>query len=716
MSHRARSGTLRSVVCAAALTIAAGSRCAIAAELVQVGFDGGYRTGSWTPLVVAVPDDGGPANPGGTAFCSVEDADGQWLTSPPSPVVVDADGRPQARFCVRFGRPSGRVLVHRGPQPRGEPPLQLPSPLPSTDTVFLVLGDVPGIDRAARLLTRDDGSRPRIIAPSQSAAPLGLSPRDFDGADVILVSGRAAKERGAMELEAIDGWVRRGGRLVFIAGGSAAGIATAGGTAATWLPGAVKRLAPLRRSAPIEVFARCTRPMDRGLLSGLEVPVFEDAAQIDGNIVAYDGAKPTDLPIVIRRSHGLGTIAWIGVDIDQAGFRTWAGTDSLLVELLGGVPKSRAGRAGETNRLTLDLGGQLRRGIDRFPGVGPVPFSVIALLGGLAIVSLYPVTWWLVRQTGPGMAWMALPVLALAAGAVVWRTGRQWHGAGWETSAAGVVDLDATDGLARGLSWAGIWSPDNAAVDVVAGPPTELAVSETDAVVSWYADAGRGLGATDAPVAHPSLAAADYTYGATMAELAGVPIAAASSRLFEAEWGAALASSPVTAALAIEAQGTLRGTLAHHLPFPLEDCVLVHGGWLYPIGRLEPGQSYDPASGRGPRSLASALTRRTQSKDRDVVSRWDVADTDVGQILEVAGFHAAAGGAGYTSLESGRLALLDLSPHLEMGRAVLVGFGPPGGRWSLGGTAAPNDASPSAAPTMWRILMRLKTGREPSQP
>ena len=79
MSHRARSGTLRSVVCAAALTIAAGSRCAIAAELVQVGFDGGYRTGSWTPLVVAVPDDGGPANPGGTAFCSVEDADGQWL-------------------------------------------------------------------------------------------------------------------------------------------------------------------------------------------------------------------------------------------------------------------------------------------------------------------------------------------------------------------------------------------------------------------------------------------------------------------------------------------------------------------------------------------------------------------------------------------------------------------------------------------------------------
>jgi hypothetical protein len=128
----------------------------------------------------------------------------------------------------------------------------------------------------------------------------------------------------------------------------------------------------------------------------------------------------------------------------------------------------------------------------------------------------------------------------------------------------------------------------------------------------------------------------------------------------------------------------------------------MHAGWLYDVGRLEREQAFEPGNGRGPRSLAGAITRRAASSDRDVASRWDVDGTDVGRILELAGFHAAAGGRAYTSLESGRLARLDLSPLLQIDRAVLVGLGPCGTLWS-GERPIP---SPDGM-TLWRIVMPL---------
>jgi hypothetical protein len=674
-----------------------------------VGFGGVYRTGSWTPLTIDVAEGDGPV------YASVEDPDGQWLSSPPAN-VQKLDGRSVARFCVRFGRPSGRVLLHRTPLPTAATPVALPTPIPSTDTVVLVLGEPAGVDRAARLLAEEDGSRPRVVIAPQGPLPLAVNPRDLDGADVILACGRDLVNRDAETLEAIDGWVHHGGRLILLAGNSAGDVAAVGSTVAGWLPGPVSRMVSLRRSAPLEVFAHCTRPMDRGLLAGLRVPVFENAREIDGLIEAHDGARPSDLPLVVRRGHGLGIVTWVAADLDQAGFRSWPGSDTLLVELLGGPPKARAGRMRETSRVSLDLAGQLRRAIDRFPGIAPLPFSMVALLGGLTIASLYPASWWLVRQATPAMAWTALPAVSLLAGWGVWETGRLWQQGGPGESSASVIDIDAEGAAARGLSWAGRWSPDNRLIDVAPGPASGLAVADPDIAVSWCADSGRGLGATDAPVAHPSLAAADYSYGATAARLTAVPIAASSSRLFEAEWTADLSRVPVTATLTVEAQGTLRGELVHHLPFPLERCVLMHAGWLYTIGRFEPGVVFNPSTGRGPRSLASALTRRTQDKDRDIVVRWETASTDVAQILEIAGFYAAAGGSGYTSLEPGRLGRLDLSPHLAVGRAVLAGFGPMGTSWSFGGQQAGGTADQSSGVTMWRILMPLQAGGETGDP
>ena len=172
--------------------------------------------------------------------------------------------------------------------------------------------------------------------------------------------------------------------------------------------------------------------------------------------------------------------------------------------------------------------------------------------------------------------------------------------------------------------------------------------------------------------------------------------------------------SPVVAStLRRDAQGTITGVLESRLPFPLEQCALFHAGWYYEIGTFSPGGRFDPDLGKGPRTLAAALTHSGAVYDRTQTERWRLDETDIGRILEVAGFHAAAGGEAYTALEAGRLERIDLSALLPIDRAVLVGRGPVATAWSCGGDAGSGgqgatDAAAGGAGAMWRIVIPLE--------
>ncbi|MEI6239817.1 MAG: hypothetical protein WCR51_05480 [Planctomycetia bacterium] len=723
-------GAGRAFLIGAALAgIAAARADALDAE---VGLGGVHRTGTWTPIVVTLPQ----AEPaGGPWHVWVEDPDGQWVRSPAVVSAVD-DGAARLRFRARFGRPAGGVQVE-GPADGGGVSrtfVAAPPALAADEQVILVIGELDAAERAARLMAREDGSRPRVIRVADpralAAGAMGITARDLDGVDRIMVCGNALPDTAdglARDvLAAIDGWVHDGGSLVFIAGESATRVAVPGSTPARWLPGPlgepgrVDRLVPLRRSAALETFGRAGRPLDKAALAGLQAPLLADTDRLDGTVVAFEGRSATDLPLVVRSVRGFGTITWLGIDVDRPAFRSWPGTDTLLVELLEQHERTTAGgRAGESARGALDLAGQLRAAVDRFSGVAPVPFELIAGLGLLYVACLYPLDWWLTSRGGrPALAWISLPVIVALFSGLAWGAGKRWKGTEWHAATAGIVDVDAVSGLVRARSWTGTWSPANVSLDVDAAPAAAAATQEPDIAVSWCAAAGRGLGGTDSPTPHPALGAHDYRYADGLADFVGVPIAADASRLFEADWtarsGARGAPAVIAATLERDAQAALRGVIESRLPFPLEGCVLVHAGWLYDVGRLERGGRFEPAAGRGPRSLAGALTRRAAAKDRDVAERWDTASTDVERILEIAGLYRAAGGSAYTSLDAGRLARLDLSPVLDTGRAVLIGRGPAGTDWRIqAGTG--HDAStlaPAAQTAIWRFVLPL----EPRQP
>lgn len=673
----------RALMVAALVATAPGA----AAYEVGVGFEGSYRTAAWTPVTVS----GGGAEAGDTLFVWAEDPDGQFVRSPPGMPTTAADGGPAWRFAVRFGRPSGRLRVERraADARATSVELRLPEPIPSTTRIVLVAGDLPGGEAVLRMIAREDEPRPRLVPlTTGGATAAGAAARDFDAADAIVICGRAAGRLSADVRRGIDAWVRLGGRLVFVAGGSAADLPA---DVAAWLPAPVARLATMERFSGLETYARAGRLPGR-MAAGVRVPLLAAAGPLPGSVDVWEGPAGSGVPLVVRRCHGLGTIAWLGVDIDAEPFRAWPGTAAVLAGLLGGRAELQDHEIAAGADRDGDLAAQLRTALERFPptAAAPVAFELLAALGLLYVLCLYPLDWWVVSWAGgrPWVARLTLMSVVAAFTGVAWgvHAARQPAAGTRPTSVAEVVDIDAVSGTIRGRGWAAIQSADNERLGVAVA----IAASAADVAVSWWGDAGRGFAAVDAAMPHPSLAATDYGYRESLAALADVPIAASSSRLFEADWQAERQPDLVaTADLALGPQGTLVGAVAHQLPFPLQDCRLVHGELLYDLGRLEPGQRYHVAAGRGPRMLNAALTRRAAAKERDVAVRWNPAEADVERILEVAGFHAAAGGVNYTGRPGGRLGRLDLSPLAALDRAVLVGTASRGqAAWDFAGTRA----------------------------
>jgi len=700
---------------------------------VEAGVGGTPRAGFVTPVSLRLS--AGSQLPGdGWVAVAAEDPDGQWVQSPPVRLKPVAAGDAAARLLVKLGRRGGDLRIVTlaktaapgtapadGPanqQPAVVEQISLGSVFESTQELLLVLGTLTNADRATRLAAQEDGSRAQVVtldpnAPTTSGAlpascgPAGLT---YDAIDRVIVCGRAVAAGGfEQQLADLDAWVQLGGELVLVAGMSLPDMVAASPIAASWLPGSFDRLVPLRRAAAIETYARASRPLDRDVVDALRVPLFKTDPPLDGVVEVAAGGAASDPALVVRRAHGFGRITWVGLDLDSRPFQNWPGTDSLLLELLDrGRPSGSSGRAGEIRRGGLDLTGQLRLAIDRYPGVAAIPFELIALIGLLYVAALYPFDWWLASRDArrSWVAWISLPLIVAGFTVVAWQTARRYRATTGNMQTTAIIDVDQAGGFARSLGFAGVWAAENDqfTITATAAGPVQADLART--AISWFAAPGRSLGGPDAVTPHPSLAAADYRFGRSAAVLQQVPLAAASSRLFEALCCGPATAKPISSTLDRTGQGTLRGGLENRLDAVFDNCVLVHGGWLYDVGRLGPGDRFDLESGRGPRSLAAALTRRQTVKDRSVPSRWDADDRDIDRILEVAGLYAAAGGAGYTGLELGRLARFDLSRLLGLERAILIGRGPATISWKVRPDQQdePIDAEANAT-TFWRIVL-----------
>ncbi|MDG1990829.1 MAG: hypothetical protein P8J43_00010 [Pirellulales bacterium] len=699
--------------------------------LAEIGFDGIVRAGHWTPVTLHIPQS--LAQPS-TRYVAVEaqDPDGQWLRSPLVRPTSINDTQWAARLLVKIGGRDStiRAVVIDTTEPNADRShlaqvvasriVPIPQLLESSQEVLMLFGDLENATRATRLAAREDGSRMLVVSPeprsdsillSSVFGPPGLT---FDGVNKVIICGNSIT-RGISNdhLLELDAWIREGGDLILIAGMSLPDAISTSPSLESWLPGKFSRLVPLRRASALETYARSSRPLARRAIEKLQIPIFEDLPKLQGVIEASVGGTENDPPLVVRRAYGFGRITWIGIDLDTRTFASWPGTDSLVLKLLD-IQNSgdSKGRAGETRRGGLDLAGQLRLAVDKYLSVFVIPFELIALIGLLYVAALYPLDWWIARRSERfgWITWLTLPLIVLAFTGITWSTTQQFKSDGWQIHTAGVFDIDEATQTCRSTSFAGIWASNNGRFSLSANPAPDTTSEDSLSVVSWFAASGRNIGGPDALTPHPSLAEAPYEYGSSAARLQNISIAAASSQLFEANSTSRLPTVSIQSTISRTGQGTLRGTITNKLQVALNDCVLMHAGWLYDIGTLRPGDTFNLEAGKGPRSLGAFLTKKRAVKDRNVSARWKSDDRDISRILEVAGMHRATGGSEYTGLQSGRLEHIDMTHLLALDRVILMGKGPSATKWLLQKTSEPElkHFKDAGNTTLWRIVLELR--------
>ncbi len=719
---------------------------------VYVGFGGKYKVGSWTPVVVTLA--GGGASAGGRLEVVVSDPDGvktRTTTLGGESVEIPAGKERSFLLYAKFGRVNGNLTVDffgdggrrqsktfaaRG---SGTRPDTIPPAVLASQRLLVTVGHPIGVRDAIRRWQLDDSQRTVAVAVDRTDH-LPDDWRGYEGVDTLIVTtGDPAIYRSfrGKQLDAIDRWVRMGGRLLLCVGangrellsprseeplGAVVGVArqpaihgSAGASPSqpdVSQPDAFEQdalrenVARWSRLVPGKFAGVGTRPTTKGLETYAEAAERLDAAGSDsdlkmtlltdvrGRVDAVEELGLTDWPMIVRRPYGFGQITFLAADPDLPPLADWKGSGRLLVKLLeegGQEQELAAGERGIRRVAHLgyqDLVGQLRGALEQFSGVTLVHFSWVATLIVLYIALIGPGDYFFLRKVlrRTQWTWLTFPLAIVAFCLLAYWLSLAYKGNRLRINQVDVVDIDARTSLVRGTTWIDIFSPRSENFDLRLTPSAELQLAQepSGALLSWQGLPGRGLGGMNSAIgtelftgSYAMVPDAESKAGASdVLTLRQMPIHVGSTKSCSARWWGKT-SLGVFSDLSADSNNLLRGEIENPLPFELTRCVLFFERWAYHVQRLAPGERISVGAMRGPLNVEWVLTERTVIDQRDVATRWNEASTDVPRIARMMMFYDAAGGRAYTRLLHRYQAYVDLSGHLKIGRAVLVGRAAP---------------------------------------
>ena len=262
-------------------------------------------------------------------------------------------------------------------------------------------------------------------------------------------------------MQALDEWVRMGGRLVLCVGAQADEVLAADSPLRQFAPGRLEKMVPLRQTECVgdllrQPLGRCRRPARRH--GSLRVPRLAD---VQGTVEA----READLPLVIRTARGFGQVIFVAADLDRPPLSEWPDRPLLVAKLLD-CPPSRAEESDENAAMMHfgynDLAGQLRSALDRFTGVRLAPFWLVAGLIVVYLLLIGPGDYFFLRKVVGRMEWTWLTFPAgrgagVSGGLSCWPTGSK--AIELKVNQVDLVDVDAASGRMRGTAWLNVFSP-----------------------------------------------------------------------------------------------------------------------------------------------------------------------------------------------------------------------------------------------------------------
>ena len=411
-------------------------------------------------------------------------------------------------------------------------------------------------------------------------------------------------------VQALDQWVRMGGRLVLCVGSQADQVLAAGQPLARFAPGRLDKMISLRQTGALETYcgSRAGVAQPGGRKAEMRIPRLADVA---GTVEA----READVPLVIRTARGFGQVMFLAGDLDRPPLSGWADRPLLVARLLD-MPTAGSEESKESTAVMHygynDLSGQMRSALDRFTGVRLVPFWLVAGLIVVYILLIGPGDYFFLRKVVGRMEWTWLTFPARRGG----EPGRV--PAGLPAQRGPVAGEPARPGgrgrgerPVRGATWLNVFSPRMESFNFTVQPrrPDDAkarcwallcqentgksmvtpAADGARVWMAWLGLPGGALGGMNSPATGPLLWTEQFRYAPNLDALLGVPIQVWSTKSLTARWEAANAACP--AAELAETEQLLSGTITNTLPFPLRECMLAEGRSVYELGTLGPGES-----------------------------------------------------------------------------------------------------------------------------
>lgn len=696
---------------------------------VRVGIADHYRVGLWTQVEVRLR--GGRQSVSGQLSLTVPDGDGVpscVVTPPDQPCRLEPGKETTVRLLCRFGRVRSTLTAE----------LQAGSETiarKTFETADKVDDDhyLPGMESQRLIVTV--GPTPLSLEHVGKIAGLDLEHRPvavhvgdwqrlpthwcgYEGVDAVIITGNGGIDAkltpNSEPVQALDQWVRMGGRLVLSMGAQAEKGLAAGSPLQSFAPGRLEKMVPLRQTGALESFcgSRSGVPQTGG--PAMRVPRLAD---VHGMVEAHEA----DLPVVVRKARGFGQVIFVAVDLNQPPFDHWHDRPLLLAKLLDlplGAGDELAEGAAMMHFGYGDLSGQLRSALDRFDDVQIAPFWLVAALIVVYLLLIGPGDYFFLRKFARRMTWtwctFSLLVVLTCVGAYLLAFRLKGNEVRFEQ--ADVVDVDAASGLMRGQTWTNLFSPKTETYDLRVRPhqPGGRFLGDSQSWMAWFGLPGKSLGGMNPQAGGTSLWSSPYRFSPNLDALYEAPIQVWATKSFCARWNATTKVFP-EAELADESQ-FLVGSIVNTLDFPLEQCILAYGRSVYELGALRPGQAarLGPMSKRS--ELKTLLTGRkivfttTGDKFQQEATPYDQSSTDIPYILRMMMFFDAAGGRRYTGLWNDYQSFVDLSALLKADRAILMAQAPD--EKQAGATLLrddePLDGSRNNHVTMYRFVFPVK--------
>lgn len=712
-ASRVRSGIARTLRLAALLLLVLAAACPAGGqeaeqtgrvEKVRVGFGGKYKLGHWTPVQVTLS--GGSRGLRGKLELIAPDGDGVlavYETGADGRLDVAAEAEVTITRYARFGRNDGQLGIRITDDSRtvleywcGSD--ELPEALSATRELFVTVGPSIGVeDTLARNLRASRHGTSAVRITDVASLPDHWS--GYEGVDILVLGTsepRMLEGLSDAQFTALEQSIRMGGRLLWCVGRRGEQLLAGESRWARLAPGTFQGLQRLRDTTPVESYAGAMQRLDaapgysRAL--GLEAAVFTDLrGSVELDATASGGVR---VPLLIRYPVSFGQVMLVPLDLDQPPFREWAARPRLVAGILRDTLDNRTERSSETGLGQVthvgydDLVGQLRGALDQFPGVTLVAFSWIAVLVGIYILLIGPGDYFLLRKLLGRMqwSWVTFPLVAVLFTALAWALTGQFRESDLRLNQVDVLDFDTSSAFGRSTTWTHVYSP-RAETFQFELPRLEghiAGVESESSLLAWQGLPGKGLGGMD-NLAAVGRFAADYRIRSAGADddnlqgqVSGLPIPVSGTKSLVGrrrfDWPGVDAGN-----LTVRFESNLLGgTIRNPLPVTLTNGAVLYGDWVYELKQdLEPGAEIRLDDLPSPRVLEWRLTRRRVVEQEAVSTRWDALQiSDPARILEVMMFHRAAGGQSYTELSHRYQGYLDLSEHLQTGKAILLGRGP----------------------------------------